>query len=265
MVGKAKLGERDEINEIKSSSLSSTAVRAAVSSFLQQEGELYLLVWDNNNNDNTNNNNNDNLQQGGSGLFLSVLKQALLLVGWQLLHSSVILINVTDVLLIFFFGLYHFSVTFIIFPMVCLSLRSFFFIQWSERGGMESKSATNAKISQHGCCIQTQQKRMNFLRQREDGNLFLSKSFYPQSEINCGDQYSEIQNYHTKLGREEIEMPKNMKIFVHASSPCESNYRKHIWIYRNIHAFTELIASQQKYALHFNITEMQLCKVRIGK
>ena len=91
---------------------------------------------------------------------------------------------------------------------------------------MESKSATNAKISQHGCCIQTQQKRMNFLRQREDGNLFLSKSFYPQSEINCGDQYSEIQNYHTKLGREEIEMPKNMKIFVHASSPCESNYRK---------------------------------------
>jgi len=55
-------------------------VRAAVSSFLQQEGELYLLVWDNNNNDNTNNNNNDNLQQGGSGLFLSVLKQALLLV-----------------------------------------------------------------------------------------------------------------------------------------------------------------------------------------
>jgi len=56
------------------------AVRAAVSSFLQQEGELYLLVWDNNNNDNTNNNNNDNLQQGGSGLFLSVLKQALLLV-----------------------------------------------------------------------------------------------------------------------------------------------------------------------------------------
>ena len=79
MVGKAKLGERDQLDQIiklvlhssegGSQQLSSARGRAVPVGLGQQQKHK------------TNNNNNDNLQQGGSGLFLSVLKQALLLVG----------------------------------------------------------------------------------------------------------------------------------------------------------------------------------------
>ena len=156
MVGKAKLGERDQLDQIiklvlhssegGSQQLSSARGRAVPVGLGQQQQQ----------------------QRQSSARRVRALP-----VGLETSTSSSRLVaftflgffvKVTDVLLIFFFGLYHFSVCHFHHFSNGLSFIKIILFQWSERGGMESKSATNAKISQHGCCIQTQQKRMNFSR-----------------------------------------------------------------------------------------------------